>query len=266
MTDVLEHLDRRGIEHRRVGERVMVLCPFHDDHNPSCGLWSDTGYYQCFACGEKGTFAEFLAEVDGTSLAEARRSLRSSEDMSKLEDQVARAIRDEGDSIKFFSVESFHRVFPAVRGTPGYDYLVGERRLRPEVVERFDVRWGDHGRYRGRVILPIYMVDGRLLAYTARAVAKGVVPKTMKNRSPARALYGLRELGVTNGGAGGYVVIVEGEFDTMYLQGLGVPAVANMGTGPLNGHRLLLLRRYASGAVLSLDEDEAGSRDRKSVV
>ena len=260
MIDVAGHLERRGIEHKRVGERLMVVCPFHDDHNPSCGVWESSGFFKCFACGEEGSFADFISEVDGVSLIDAKRAIRSSEDLSNLESQVAKAILDDDVSIRFFNVDSFHKVFPAVQGTPGYEYLTERRGLRPEIIERFDVRWGDHGKFTNRVIIPIYTQDGRLLAYTGRGVRDGMIPKTMKNRSPARALYGLRELGVTTGWVRGYMVVVEGEFDVMYLQGLGIPAVANMGTAPMNGHRILLLRRHASGVVLSYDEDEAGKR------
>lgn len=35
-------------------EWTPVLCPFHDDHNPSLSLNLDGGGFNCFACEAKG--------------------------------------------------------------------------------------------------------------------------------------------------------------------------------------------------------------------
>ena len=47
------------------GPRVMqngewqVLCPFHEDKNPSMAINTKTGLFNCFACGAKGGFIDF---------------------------------------------------------------------------------------------------------------------------------------------------------------------------------------------------------------
>jgi len=35
-------------------EWVKVICPFHDDHNPSLSINMVGGYFKCHACGSKG--------------------------------------------------------------------------------------------------------------------------------------------------------------------------------------------------------------------
>ncbi|MGI9038093.1 MAG: CHC2 zinc finger domain-containing protein [Gemmatimonadota bacterium] len=36
------------------GTEYAVLCPFHDDHDPSLSLSIDRGLWYCFVCGEGG--------------------------------------------------------------------------------------------------------------------------------------------------------------------------------------------------------------------
>lgn len=44
-------------EWKEYPNRIMGLCPFHEDTNPSFNIYESDGklYYKCFACGEKGT-------------------------------------------------------------------------------------------------------------------------------------------------------------------------------------------------------------------
>jgi len=56
------------------------------------------------------------------------------------------------------------------------------------------------------------------------------------------------------------LIVTEGEFDAIYLQQHGVPAVANMGTSPMGAEKIRLLRHYAKKVVLSYDGDEAGQK------
>ena len=52
------------------GDSYMILCPFHSDSTPSCGinLTTDTdiplGFYHCFGCGEKGHWNQFVSDTD----------------------------------------------------------------------------------------------------------------------------------------------------------------------------------------------------------
>lgn len=59
MTSIIEELHKlRG---KPAGDFYMVVCPFHDDVNPSCGVNVKTGWFNCLGCGKKGdwnTFAE----------------------------------------------------------------------------------------------------------------------------------------------------------------------------------------------------------------
>jgi DNA primase len=107
-------------------------------------------------------------------------------------------------------------------------------------------------------MIPIFTANGRLISYAGRTVHKGVRPKTRKCHSPHKTLYGAYELGLQYGERNRPVVIVEGEFDAMYLQRYHVPAVAQVGTHELTCSQISLLRSLTRTVVLSYDGDEAG--------
>ena len=163
--DVESILQSLEVEYFRSGERYMVNCPFHDDSNPSCGIWVDSGYFQCFSgrCGENGSFAEYIAEVAGISMGEARRMAKGQDNISDLEDSIARFLDRGEKELKYFKWSSFCKTYsPVLPKTRAWDYLIG-RNLTKESIERFNIRWGgDTGKYRYRVILPIRTVEGKL--------------------------------------------------------------------------------------------------------
>ena len=49
-----EYLFEHGFDHDRSKTWSMILCPFHDDTNPSLGINLNIGCFNCFACGTKG--------------------------------------------------------------------------------------------------------------------------------------------------------------------------------------------------------------------
>jgi len=258
--DVERLLDEMGVEHYRTGDRFMVCCVFHNDTNPSCGIWVDSGYFKCFGCGEEGSMVDFLMEADGITCREAVRKVRGQDSISDLEDSIHDYLDRTEKELRYFKWSSFRSTYsPVVPDTKAWDYLLG-RGLNGESIIRFNVRWGgDRGKFRYRVILPIRTMQGKLLSYVGRATRVGMVPKTRKARSPHRTLFGLYEL-IEKVERVSVLVIVEGEFDAIYLQQYGVPAIANMGTSPMGAEKIRLLRRYAHKIVLSYDGDEAGQK------
>jgi DNA polymerase len=51
-----------------------VTCPFHDDPQPSCKIYSD--HFHCFGCGERGGRMDWLMRVEGMTKAEAMAALQ----------------------------------------------------------------------------------------------------------------------------------------------------------------------------------------------
>ena len=51
-----------------------VTCPFHDDPQPSCKIYSD--HFHCFGCGRRGDRVEWLTQVEGMTKTEAIAALQ----------------------------------------------------------------------------------------------------------------------------------------------------------------------------------------------
>lgn len=256
--DVESILDSQGVDYTDHGKRFMVLCPFHNDHTPSGGLWADTGYFKCFACGVAVSFAEFLSEATDIPLLQARLLVRGADDITNLEDRIRKYFDADVDRFRYFNVKSFRSIYPPLEeGSDEWDYLC-QRGIKRSMINLFDMRSGVR-KYQNRVVLPIYTPEGRLVSYMGRAIDVGMAPKTRKSRSPHRTLFGLRQV-VRKFSEGRLytIVVVEGEFDAIYLQQFGISAVANMGTVEMSFAKLRLLRKYAKRVVLSYDGDAAG--------
>ena len=63
--DFVEVLSHYGLEQKGRGKQVKIICPFHDDHKPSCGVNLAKQVYNCFACGAGGNALDFVAHMEG---------------------------------------------------------------------------------------------------------------------------------------------------------------------------------------------------------
>jgi DNA primase len=126
-----------------------------------------------------------------------------------------------------------------------------------------DARGGVRDAFRSRIVFPIHDLSGNPVAFGARLL-EGDGPKYLNTRETdvyrkGHVLYNLnRAKGeVTRAGR---AFVVEGYTDVIALHQAGIPtAVATCGTALGEGH-FRLLSRFARGAVLCFDADEAGAR------
>ncbi|MGH2674189.1 MAG: DNA primase [Actinomycetota bacterium] len=185
-----------------------------------------------------------------------------------LEGREAEAARRylEKRGISRESVEAFGIGF-----APGYpDFLLRRmaREFSPEILVEAglaakDPRGGIRDRFRSRITFPIHDLSGNAVGFGARLL-EGDGPKYLN--SPETPVYRKGELLYNLHRAKGDVTkagrafVVEGYTDVIALAGAGIPvAVATCGTALGEGH-FRLLSRFARGAVLCFDADEAGAR------
>lgn len=239
---------------------VLILCPFHDDQRPSCEVHTSKGMFYCFSCGAKGNFSKLYAELSGITVGEAKKHLMDDvstnsvlEDIQKLLDSV-----EEVKVERFYSIKNFHEFFPTIRFTLGIKY-VNSRKIDNFTAEAYDLRWGREGVMMDRVVIPVYNECGKLLTYAGRAIYDYMQPKIRKVQSGLSTLFGLYQLikkDLTSKLP--YLIVVEGEFDAMWLVQNGYNAVSTMGTASLTESQMMLLKRHAERVIWSYDGDEAG--------
>jgi DNA primase catalytic core len=70
--NIIEIAEKLGLH---VGVRqtasTKVLCPFHDDHNPSLQLYRDSNKFHCFVCGAHGDIYDLIKKCKGYDFREA---------------------------------------------------------------------------------------------------------------------------------------------------------------------------------------------------
>ena len=68
-----------------------AICPFHDDHKPSCHIYHD--HFYCFVCGANGDAITWLMEVEGLTYPEAREALETFEPRAHTPDDDGQTLR-----------------------------------------------------------------------------------------------------------------------------------------------------------------------------
>ena len=63
--DFVEVLSHCSLEQKGRGKQVKIICPFHDDNKPSCGVSLEKQVYNSFTCGAGGNALEFVAHMEG---------------------------------------------------------------------------------------------------------------------------------------------------------------------------------------------------------
>jgi DNA primase len=211
---------------RRVGNRYLGRCPFHQEKTPSFQLDAENQLFYCFGCGAGGDVLSFVMKHQGLSFGEAVQAL--AERYHVALPQAQRAARAHGSKEdrqalfqvvdlagRFFSAQLSHskngeaaRRYLEKRGIP--QRVVDEQQLgyAPDrwdgllqhlkengVTARMGVQAGllavsagerVYDRFRHRVIFPIHDDAGRLVAFGGRSL-DGTEPKYLN--SPETALY-----------------------------------------------------------------------------
>ena len=80
--DIVETAGMLG-EIRRSGTTAVMLCPFHDDRNPSLYLYPDTASFYCFVCKESGDVISLVGQIKGTSFNETLDWLAETHDLDR---------------------------------------------------------------------------------------------------------------------------------------------------------------------------------------
>jgi hypothetical protein len=141
--DVLSALDIEGfyasrLDALRPGARGHweVLCPFHDDRDPSLSIERSTGLFKCFGCGAAGSVFDFEMRLRGVDFATALEHLATEAGLSNGREtrRIAATYdyRDEDGSLLFQAVRYDPKDFSQRRpdGKGGWVWnLTGIRRV-----------------------------------------------------------------------------------------------------------------------------------------
>ena len=287
------------VDLRKAGAAYKGLCPFHDDKNPSLHVDDDKGMFYCFSCKAGGDVFAFLQRINGGTFPEALREVAEKAGVSveasySPADKGSEEILNMNKAVCDFFRRSL--ALDTAESRAASSYLRG-RGVSPEIEEAFAVgyaplapaalpdfikkqgfsmkraaeaglvatgdRGGYYGKFRGRLMFPIFSPEGRVSGFGGRILdseARG--PKYLNSPESAvykkrRSLYGLNKTRQEIRKSG-VCVLVEGYMDLLSVYEAGVKnAAASLGTS-LTREQVGVIRRYADDVIILYDGDRAG--------
>ncbi len=296
--DLVNLVQRHGVELKKAGRSLKGRCPFHGEKTASFNVYPDDKHYHCFGCHAHGDAFTFLQRLLGKTFmdvvhdlaSEVGVDLEAAVDPSMKERQQIKEATD-------FAAEHFkQRLWDPIVGRAPREYL-RSRGVTDDVARQFGLGWApnawseladkmrEHGflgfaekaglvsprqsgdgfydMFRGRLIIPIRSPEGRTIAFGGRLLEGDNGPKYLNSKesrlySKSDTLYGM-DAARDEIRKKKSVVLCEGYFDCIGLHQAGVKnAVALCSTALTGGHLAVLSKADAKELVLLLDGDNAG--------
>ena len=285
---------------KQKGNSYFGLCPFHNEKTASFSVNSEKQFYYCFGCGAAGNVFSFLMEMENIDFPEAMKKLAERAHITLPEpERSAQVIAAEQTKQRLFEIHTaagrfFYDCLQEKQGEQARAYLT-KRQMDPRMARKFGIGYspdsydalfkhlkekgfalsdilksglvlenkdgkGYHDRFRGRLMFPIFDVQGRVVGFGGRILAKGE-PKYLNSPetilfSKSRNLYGLN---FAKAAKKRELILVEGYMDMLSIYQAGFRnVVASLGTAFNNDHARTL-KRFADDVILLYDSDEAGT-------
>jgi len=284
---------------KRRGRNYLALCPFHNEKTPSFSVSPDRQIFHCFGCGKGGNVFTFLMEHDKITFIEAVTALAERYGIAlpryeaPADTHTERLLYANQVAADFFQATLKNRKYQEKIN----QYLYQKRGLSPETVEEFKIglapdEWrglleyaqkkditpaelaeaglaiksdktnNHYDRFRLRLMIPIFNLSGKIVAFGGRALKKGEPAKYMN--SPETPLYNKSSILYGLHASKGYireagaVILVEGYFDFLSLYQAGIRNVVAVSGTAFTAQQGRLLARFAQKAYLLFDADSAG--------
>ena len=282
--DVLAHY---GIDEHGIGDQIKIICPFHNDHKPSCGVNLEKQVYNCFACDAGGNALDFVAHMEGldpSNTSELRKAAlmaadtlgfeaalkRPANGRVKAKSKSAKPVKAKAKTAgktkpskkkdKDKPVKSSNQPLTFELKLDHKHPFIQERGIKKKLVKSFGVGFANKGMMKDRICFPIHNAKGELIAYSGRWASDNFpedVPRYLlpKGFEKSKVLYNLRRV-IKQGSD--TVVIVEGFWSVLRLQNEGIPCVSTFGDSVSEAQAELLVQHGVKNVILIYDGDEGG--------
>lgn len=278
---------------KKVGNGYMMLCPFHDDKNPSLSVFPE-GNYHCFACGEKGNYVSYLMKTQAMTVKEAYEKIESLtgvklgidenpekkkfHELNELAAQFYMRQLDKAPNVRDYlikrgitdeSIKRFRLGCTADASTSLYKELKSNGFSPQEIRKAGLIRTSDERDFfQQRLMIPIINGDDKIHGFAGRSLLKGNGAKYINSPETAffkksSLFFGLNQEGIRSHG---HIIIVEGYFDAIAFHQKGYNnAVALMGT-VISDRHVELIKRTTNKVVVACDGDDAGQKATVRIV
>ncbi len=290
---------------KKTGHNYSGLCPFHNEKTPSFTVTPSRQIFKCFGCGEGGDVISFLMKISNQSFVDVikEQAANLGIEIPEKYGSGAKQNKEENDRLKNAvqdALEFYHDNL--LNNSKALSYLekrgvgevaIGKFFLGLSLNSNFELKnhLRDKGytndelykagllfekngeyvdRFKNRIMIPIFDVNSKPVAFGARAIAEGQNPKYLN--SPESVIYNKSSVlfGLNYAKDAireeDSVIIMEGYFDVISAQVSGVKnVVASCGTALTPKHIKLLSRYTLSRRIfLAFDADSAGRKAVRS--
>ena len=283
--DVLAHY---GIDEHGKGDQIKIICPFHNDHKPSCGVNLEKQVYNCFACDAGGNALDFVAHMEGldpnktgelrkAALAAAstfgidqalerpangrvKAKSKTSRSAEPVKAKKARKSKPSEKTVKDKPVKPSNQPLTFELKLDHKHPFITERGFKKKLVKSFDIGFANKGMMKERICFPIHNAKGELIAYSGRwasddlpeGVPRYLLPKGFEKSKVLYNLHRVLEKGSDT------VVIVEGFWSVLRLHSKGIPCISTFGDSVSDAQAKLLVKHGVKNVILIYDGDEGG--------
>ena len=282
------------------GNRLIGLCPFHQEKTPSFHVRDDDGYYHCFGCGVSGDAISFLREQESMSFMDAINHLAGMAGMTVPEQQkLSPEEREQRNSMAHMleaAAQFFEQNLQKDSGLPAKSYL--EKRqvslssqtryrigyapasgLLPHL-ERLGYKPEDivavglarrstrdqslYDNFRNRLMFPIKNPRGEVIAFGGRALGEDQEPKYLNSADSPMFHKKLVLYGLKEARErikdGLSVIVSEGYMDAIAIDQYQVAGAVAPLGTALTEEQMALIWKSTDAPFLCFDGDAAGQR------
>lgn len=285
---------------RQRGNRMVGLCPFHNEKTGSFTVFSDTNSYYCFGCGAGGGPITFVRQIENLDFSEAVKMLADKCGMQLPEtgyDNTFSRLKKRILEINRETARFYHKNLLSPEGKPILDYFLS-RKLKPETIKHFGLgaapdgwdnllrhlrskgyredemlqanvimrgqRGGYYDRFRKRAMFPIIDLRGNVIAFGGRALPgednKGAKYINTSDTPVFKKSQNLYALNFAKNNCSKGIILAEGYMDVIALHQAGITNAVAALGTAFTDEHALLLSRYTSEITLCLDADTAGQK------
>ena len=237
------------------GDNILVTCPHHDgghEKTPACNIYigNDTklpyGYFNCFVCGEKGSFLKFVAECFDAPESYAKAWLLKNfggELVAKNLFMGEPIVLNRNKGIKKHLDESILDQYQT------WNPYLAKRKLSREICELFKVRYDP--KYR-QVIFPAYDIKGNLVMLTKRSIDTKSFYLDKDVEKPVYCLDYIMKNNIKT------VLITEGPFDCLTGWEYGFPTIATF--GKISDYQIEQINKSCINIIYAAFDNDAAGR------
>lgn len=298
----IEQIISRYVSLRQQGQNYLGLCPFHNEKTPSFSVNPSKGLFYCFGCGVGGNVFTFIMKAENYTFAEAAEFLASQAGILLADNKLIKKADKEKNyliDINTLAQKYYHYLLvESSKGKKALEYLE-KRGISSNTIKEFGIGYslddweslinfmkkrnvslskleqvglispssgnnsGYYDRFRGRIIFPIYNLNGLVIGFGGRIIDDTLkAPKYLNSPETkifqkSKLLYGMN-IARDEVRRKDLVILVEGYMDVIAAHQKGIKnTVASLGTA-FTADQARMLKRYTDNVVIAYDADEAG--------